>query len=93
MIVPIDREAARLAAQEQYGGTATFEYTSRVHFVTPGLVWDGPVHVFMVHGQTPALRASVWKQEMAGQSAVRVVAHVGGILSPADAVRSVLLNS
>ena len=88
----INPELARQALLDRYGGAADLEYTARVHVLHFDELWDGHVHVFKFDGSPAARNASVWGEQLAGRLEVHVVPHAQGIVTAADAVRSVALK-
>ncbi len=56
-------------------------------------VWEGTVHVFALEGHPTATRAYAWSSPIEGSTKRRffAVLHMGGIKSPADAVRAAIV--
>ena len=84
----MDPELARQAVEQLYGA-ARLEYTTRVHLVLGGEPWDSQVHVFKICNSPSGLNASVWAEQSHDGLDVHVVAHEKGVVTAADAVRSV----
>jgi hypothetical protein len=82
------------AVESQHGGTATLAQSVPVDERHDGKpVWQGVVHVFDLAGHPKATRAYAWSSPIEGSSKRRffAVLHMGGIKSPADAVKAAIV--
>jgi hypothetical protein len=84
----------KLAIESQHGGKATLAQSVPVKETHEGAtVWEGVVHVFDLAGHPKATRAYAWSSPVEGSDNRRfyAVLHMGGIESPADAVRAAIV--
>ena len=82
------------AIESQHGGKATLAQSVPVREAFEGKpVWEGIVHVFDLAGHPKATRAYAWSSPIEGSTKRRffAVLHMGGIKSPADAVRAAIV--
>src|SRR5687767_4335305 len=82
------------AIEGQHGGRTTFVQSVPVHEVfADRTVWEGAVQVFDLDGHPHATRAYAWSSPVEGSDRRRfyAVLHLGGIRSPADAVRAAIV--
>lgn len=82
------------AVERQHGGKATLAQSVPVREAFEGKpVWEGVVHVFDLAGYPKATRAYAWSSPIEGSTKRRffAVLHMGGIKSPADAVRAAIV--
>jgi len=82
------------AIESQHGGKATLVAIDPVKEVFEGkIVWQGKVHTFDLEGCPTATRAYAWSSPTASGIRRRffAVLHLGGIRSPADAVRAAIV--
>jgi hypothetical protein len=90
---PVDVSALQCAVEGRHGGKAALAYASRVREVFEDkLVWDGVVYVFDLAGHPKATRAYAWSSPIEGSDKrLYVQLHLGGIRSPLEAVRAVIV--
>ncbi|MCI4680245.1 hypothetical protein K9U39_03755 [Rhodoblastus acidophilus] len=84
----------RLTVESQHGGTAIHVQSVPVKETFSGqTVWEGVVHVFDLADNPKATRAYAWSSPIEGSDKRRffTVLHMGGIRSPADAVRAAIV--
>jgi hypothetical protein len=82
------------AIESQHGGSATHVESVPVKETFQGqTVWEGVVEVFDLEGNAKSTRAYAWSSPIEGSSKRRYYAilHLGGIRSPADAVRAAIV--
>lgn len=82
------------SVESQHGGTATYAQSVPVKEIFNGqTVWEGVVEVFDLEGNAKATRAYAWSSPIEGSDKRRffAVLHLGGIRSPADAVRAAIV--
>lgn len=82
------------AIERQHGGTATHVQSVPVKETFAGqTVWEGVVEVFDLDDHPRATRAYAWSSPIEGSDKRRFFAilHLGGIRSPADAVRAAIV--
>ena len=82
------------AIEAQHGGNATLAQSVPVRESFDGKpVWEGVVQVFDLAGHPNATRAYAWSSPIEGSTKRRffAVLHMGGIKSPADAVRAAIV--
>jgi hypothetical protein len=82
------------AIESQHGGRASYVQSVPVHEEHNGqAVWDGTVAVFDLADHPKATRAYAWSSPVEGSDNRRfyAVLHMGGIKSPADAVRAAIV--
>jgi hypothetical protein len=82
------------SVESQHGGTATHVETIPVKETFSGqTVWEGVVEVFDLEGNAKSTRAYAWSSPIDGSDKRRVFAvlHLGGIRSPADAVKAAIV--
>jgi hypothetical protein len=87
-------DALKDAVQSTHGGTATFVQSAPVRETHDGkTVWEGVVHVFDLADNPKATRAYAWSSPIEGSDKRRffAVLQMGGIKSPADAVRAAIV--
>lgn len=90
----VGSDQLKQAVEFQHGGKATLVQSVHVHETFESkTVWDGVVHVFDLADNPKATRAYVWSAPIEGSSKRRffAVLHMGGIKSPADAVRAAIV--
>jgi hypothetical protein len=92
----MNSEVANLqnAIASQHGACATFVQTVPVKETFQGQpVWEGVVHVFDLEGHPKATRAYAWSSPIEGSDKRRffAVLQLGGIKTPADAVRAAIV--
>jgi|SRR6185437_9483094 hypothetical protein len=79
--------------ETRLGGVASFARSARVGSANrPVSEWDGMVHLFDLKGNPHAKRAYAWSSPIRGGTKPRyfAVLHVGGVRSPAEAVRAAI---
>jgi len=84
----------KLAVERTHGGTATYVQSVPVKETHNGqTVWEGMVALFHLAGHPQATRAYAWSSPIEGSQNRRfhAVLHMGGIKSPADAVRAAIV--
>jgi hypothetical protein len=84
----------KVAVEAQHGGNAVLIGAEPVKETFNGqTVWEGVVHVFDLEGNAKATRAYAWSSPIEGSDKRRfhAVLHLGGIRSPADAVRAAIV--
>ena len=82
------------AVEHQHGGTAIFVEVVPVEETFEGHpVWEGVIHVFDLDDHPSATRAYAWSSPIEGSTKRRffAVLHLGGIQSPQDAVKAVIV--
>ena len=82
------------AIESQHGGAAAHIASVPVKETFQGqTVWEGVVEVFDLEGNAKSTRAYAWSSPIEGSGKRRVFAvlHLGGIRSPADAVRAAIV--
>jgi hypothetical protein len=83
-----------IAIERRHGGTARLRQTVPVK-ETHGdqTVWESVVHVFDLEGHPKATQAYAWSSPIEGSTKRRsfAVLHMGGVKSPADAVRAAIM--
>jgi hypothetical protein len=82
------------AIESQHGGKATLAQSVPVKETHNGAtVWEGVVHVFDLADHPKATRAYAWSSPVEGSDNRRfyAVLHMGGIKSPAAAVRAAIV--
>ena len=82
------------AVEAQHGGLATFIQAVPVRETLGGATaWEGVVHVFDLDGHPKATRAYAWSSpvQVSDKRRFYAVLHLGGIRSPADAVRAAIV--
>lgn len=82
------------AIERQHGGTATHVQSVPVKETFAGqTVWEGVVEVFDLDDHPRATRAYAWSSPIEGSDKRRFFAilHLGGIRSPADAVKAAIV--
>src|ERR1700745_2957878 len=90
----VSSDQLKQAVESQHGGTATLFYVAQVHEMRGSeIVLQRTVHVFDLEGNAKATRAYAWSSPMEGSDKRRfhAVLHLGGIRSPADAVRAAIV--
>lgn len=90
----VDISTLKRTVESQHGGTATFIQSVPVKETFQGqAVWEGVVHVFDLADNPKATRAYAWSSPVEGSTKRRffAVLHMGGIKSPADAVRAAIV--
>ena len=90
----VSAEALKQAVESQHGGKAVLNYVARIReMFGKDLVWTGPVHVFDLEGHPKATRAYAWSAAVDGSDKRQfyAVLHLGGITSPAEAVRAAIV--
>ncbi len=91
----VDREQLKRAVESQHGGTATLAQSVPVKETFEGkTVWEGTVSVFDLTGNAKSTRAYAWSSPVEGSPKRRffAVLHLGGIISPQDAVRAAIVQ-
>ena len=81
------------AVEGQHGGKAALVEAVPVKETFQGeTVWEGTVHVFDLEGHPKATRAYAWSSPIEGSTKRRFYAmlHLGGIMTPQDAVRAAI---
>jgi hypothetical protein len=89
-----DKTLLRSSIENQHGGSATHVQSVPVKETFAGqTVWEGVVEVFDLEGSAKSTRAYAWSSPIEGSNKRRIFAvlHLGGIRSPADAVRAAIL--
>lgn len=89
-----EQEALIGAIESQHSGTATHvESVPIKEMFQDKTVWEGVVEVFDLEGNPKATRAYAWSSPIEGSDKRRfyAVLHLGGIRSPADAVRAAIV--
>lgn len=84
----------KAAVEAQHGGVAIHIKSVPVKETFQGqTVWEGVVDVFDLEDNPKATRAYAWSSPIEGSSKRRLYAvlHLGGIRSPADAVRAAIV--
>jgi hypothetical protein len=79
--------------ETRLGGVASFARSARVGPANrPTSEWDGFVHLFDLKDHPRAKRAYAWSSPIRGGTKPRyfAVLHVGGVRSPAEAVRAAI---
>jgi hypothetical protein len=82
------------AIESQHGGHAALVQTVPVCETFQGqTVWEGVVHVFDLEGHLQATQAYAWSSPIEGSDRRRfyAVLQMGGIKTPADAVRAAIV--
>jgi hypothetical protein len=82
------------SVESQHGGSATHVQSAPVKETFQGrIVWEGIVEVFDLDNHPRATRAYAWSSPIEGSDKRRffAVLHLGGIRSPADAVRAAIV--
>lgn len=77
--------------ESRLGGVASFMRSARVAPANrPASEWDGLVHLFDLKDHPHAKRAYAWSSPVRGGAKPRyfAVLHMGGVRSPAEAVRA-----
>jgi len=81
------------AVEGQHGGRAKLAGVAALRQMFQGkTVWDGTVHIFNLEGHPKATRAYAWSSPIEGSTKRRFYAmlHLGGIMTPQDAVRAAI---
>jgi hypothetical protein len=89
----MDASELKKAVEIRHGGTAVLVEIQPVKEVIEGkTVWERVVHVFDLRGNAKSTRAYAWAEPTAGRTELRLCAvlHLGGVISPLDAVRAAL---
>jgi hypothetical protein len=89
-----DAAELKKAIESQHGATATLAQSVPIRETFEGQpVWEGIVHVFDLAGHPKATRAYAWSSPIEGSDRRRffAVLQMGGIRSPADAVRAAIV--
>jgi hypothetical protein len=84
----------KAAVESQHDGTATHVQSVPVKETFNGqTVWEGVVEVFDLDDHPRATRAYAWSSPIEGSDKRRffAVLHLGGIRSPADAVKAAIV--
>lgn len=95
MAALMDNSQLKRAVETQHGGAARFREVVPVTETFNGQpVWEGEVHVFDLDNHPRATRAYAWSSPIEGSTKRRfyAVLHLGGIRSPADAVRAAIAH-
>lgn len=82
------------AVERTHGGRASYVQSVPVREIHAGqTVWDGTVAVFDLAAHPQATRAYAWSSPIEGSAnrCFHAVLHIGGIKSPADAVRAAIV--
>jgi hypothetical protein len=93
-VADADARQFKEAVESQHGGTATHVQSVPVKETFNGqTVWEGVVEVFDLEGNAKSTRAYAWSSPIEGNDKRRffAVLHLGGIRSPADAVRAAIV--
>ena len=90
----VSLDQLKTAIESQHGGKATFVESIPVKETFIGkIAWEGTVAVFDLDGCPNATRGYAWSSPVEGSTKRRffAVLHLGGIRSPADAVRAAIV--
>jgi hypothetical protein len=90
----VDAQFLKKTIEHQHGGKATHVTSVPVKETFRGqTVWEGVVEVFDLEGNAKSTRAYAWSSPIEGSDKRRIFAvlHLGGIRSPADAVRAAIV--
>ena len=90
----VSADQLKQTVESQHGGKATLFYVAHViDTLGAQTVWDGSVHVFDLEGHPEATRAYAWSSLVEGGTERRfhVVLHLGGVMSPSDAVTAAIV--
>jgi hypothetical protein len=91
---PAEIAQLKESVESQHGGSATHVESVPVKETFAGqTVWEGVVEVFDLDDHPRATRAYAWSSPIEGSDKRRVFAvlHLGGIRSPADAVKAAIV--
>ena len=89
-----DADSLQRAVESLHSCRAALAQTAPVREKWRGKVaWEGVVHIFDIEGHPEAKRAYAWSSPINGTKKRRffAVLHLGGIKSPADAVRAAIV--
>ena len=90
----VSPDQLKQAVESQHGGTATLFYVAQVHEMHGSeIVLQRTVHVFDLEGNAKATSAYAWSSPIEGSDKRRfhAVLHLGGIRTPAAAVRAAIV--